>query len=137
MGSWNSGAGSPVWFRCTLCRRRYGQFGKDCGFASRVTLTGRTKPQPPRGTHTSPGLRSTDTLREYTCDDCGHTGWSNHIELERKAARADGRYCGAPPPPPLMKERNCVKREGHQGEHRNMHGDTWPNTTGGPKAARS
>lgn len=30
------------------------------------------------------GSRSTDRAREYVCS-CGHTGWSNHIDLARMA----------------------------------------------------
>lgn len=44
-----------------------------------VKLTGRI-----RRHHSSGAIvgRSTKTSREYKCQ-CGHTGWSNHVDLER------------------------------------------------------
>lgn len=74
----SAGTGSPVWFRCYADRRRE-------GIDHAVTLTGRTRPS--RRGRSPMGSRSTDTDREYTCS-CGHTGWSNHVDLARMAAKS-------------------------------------------------
>lgn len=77
----SAGAGSPVWFRCH--RERRGE-----GLDHEITLTGRSRPS--RGKRGSAqGTRSTARDREYTCS-CGHTGWSNHIDLARKAGEGWG-----------------------------------------------
>lgn len=46
-----------------------------------VALTGRTRLTKHRG------QRQSLTSREYKCQDCGHVGWSKHIDLERKAEK--------------------------------------------------
>lgn len=72
------GTGQPVWFRCSQCRR-HRAIG---GFASDVSLTGRTRPK----CDGNAGMRSTTTEREYKCS-CGHVGWSRHVDLEDKERR--------------------------------------------------
>jgi hypothetical protein len=73
----SAGPGSPVFFRCTVARRRRERRGHD------VTLTGRVKPYK-AGSYSAMGTRSTSTAREYRCT-CGYVGWSNHVDLERLA----------------------------------------------------
>lgn len=73
----NNGTGQPNWFRCSKCRQR--AMG-DTGWANCVTLTGRKRPH--RG---KAGARNSFIDREYTCLDCGHTGWSCHIDLAKLA----------------------------------------------------
>lgn len=51
----------------------------------RITPTGRTRPYR-TARYTTLGLRSTHTSREYQCS-CGHTGWSNHCDLEPNCER--------------------------------------------------
>ncbi len=79
----SAGTGSPVWFRCGAARRSSyhpAQYS--------VTLTGRTRPYTqPRGSCI--GSRSTFTTYEYVCDECGHVGWSNHVDLARQAGDVD------------------------------------------------
>lgn len=89
------GTGQPLWFRCSQCRLRHGtneyferKHGErsptqSLGFIDRVRLTGRTKPT---GHHRGNG-RSTNTQREYRCLDCGHVGWSCHVDLVAVEAR--------------------------------------------------
>lgn len=79
----SAGAGSPVFFRCWACRSTLVN-----DRTTTVTLTGRTKPYPHNGHHML-GQRSTRTLREYVCS-CGHKGWSNHIDLARRAGEGRG-----------------------------------------------
>ena len=85
----NAGTGQPNWFRCYGCRKRHGTneyFRRDgyldtakLGVLTRVVLTGKTRPAPTgRG-----GIRNSHTVRQYRCLDCGHVGWSRHVDLER------------------------------------------------------
>lgn len=80
------GTGVPIWFKCWACRRAYARLYDDAsryafagrGGPGRVRLTGRTRPnvsgnRPPR---------ASAKHREYECLDCGHVGWSNHVDLE-------------------------------------------------------
>lgn len=77
MGS-NNGTGQPNWFRCSKCRSTLR--GGNGGWAGDVKLTGRKRPH--RG---KAGARNTFIDREYCCNTCGHTGWSCHVDLARKA----------------------------------------------------
>jgi len=84
----SSGTGSPVWFMCPGERRdrnrAYSYRTRSFMYEARrhdVTLTGRTKPY--RGK--ALGTRSTRVSREYECSTCGHVGWSNHVDLARRA----------------------------------------------------
>lgn len=72
MGS-NNGTGQPYWFRCSKCRSTV-RGGHKTGYD--VLLTGRKREH--RG---KVGARITHIDREYVCLDCGHYGWSAHIEL--------------------------------------------------------
>lgn len=90
--SQSQGAGSPVSFVCPVARAnqtfdrslsRTRRYRYPAGH-ERVWLTGRTKPY--KANHGSAlGLRSESTSREYLCE-CGHRGWSNHVQLARMAA---------------------------------------------------
>jgi len=94
----SSGPGSPLSFRCWKCRRRQGRLTeysgwwwhqRDKGWASRVLLTGKTRPNPPKKHHAR-GARSSDLQREYVCQDCQHVGWSSHIDLAGEAMVKEG-----------------------------------------------
>lgn len=91
MGS-NNGTGEPSVFRCSACRRknplRKRQLGersftyeyelrRPTGYADRVRLTGRKR------RHSTGGIRHGTLSREYECLDCGHVGWSRHIDLDQ------------------------------------------------------
>ena len=82
--SMSAGAGSPVWFVCWRGRQTWKWEDKVRHVRMfDITLTGRTRPyKPPKGS--ALGVRSTLTSREYRCE-CGHVGWSNHVDLERMA----------------------------------------------------
>lgn len=81
------GTGQPLWFCCSKCRRRWGyhryhdtdlgRMHRHDGYRHRVVLTGRERVKADGRSHG----RSTNRLREYTCKDCGHTGWSRHNDL--------------------------------------------------------
>jgi hypothetical protein len=51
------------------------------GQRDRVVLTGKMR-QPKRF---QGGQRNSFYERQYYCTDCGHTGWSRHIDLEARA----------------------------------------------------
>ena len=76
------GTGYPLWFECPKARRYY---RSDPAEQARlrdnhsVTLTGKTKPVPFDG---KSHPRRSQLSREYVCE-CGHQGWSSHIDLER------------------------------------------------------
>lgn len=82
----SAGTGSPTWFACYQARKIW--YFDDVTRTvrerkgHRVTLTGRTKPNPSRRRNG----RVSDLLREYRCS-CGHVGWSSHCDLERMEAR--------------------------------------------------
>jgi hypothetical protein len=81
------GTGVPNFFMCPN-ERRQRHYARALGDPDRipwhkVTLTGRTRPYN-TGNHPP---RSTATRREYRCTYCGHVGWSNHVDLERREAK--------------------------------------------------
>jgi predicted RNA-binding Zn-ribbon protein involved in translation (DUF1610 family) len=87
------GTGQPLFFRCSQCRLRHGTNEyferkrgersptRNLGRLNRVKLTGKAKPTG----HNRGNGRSTNAQREYRCLDCGHTGWSCHIDLAKAA----------------------------------------------------
>lgn len=77
----SAGAGSPVYFICTVARREWPRGTEE----HRVTLTGRERPYH-RKRYSAKGSRSSNVAREYKCS-CGHVGWSNHKDLEDLAAK--------------------------------------------------
>lgn len=84
----SAGAGSPIWFRCAACRStlRWTDPVSNTHRGMRVKLTGKTKKYYGR-TGSALGVRSTHVCRQYECLDCGHVGYSNHIDLERLERR--------------------------------------------------
>lgn len=93
------GAGSPVSFVCPVARANQ-TFDRDRSKTYRacyrypeghsfVTLTGAKKPyKANRGS--ALGLRSDYVSREYVCE-CGHRGWSNHVELALQELAGNGK----------------------------------------------
>jgi hypothetical protein len=83
MGS-NAGTGQPITFQCSQCRKkndsifRRPYLGPRTGF--RVKLTGKKRPCK----QGNAGGRNSRHRRQYECLDCGHVGWSRHIDLERQ-----------------------------------------------------
>lgn len=86
-GGHASGAGQPNTFGCAKCRQEWnrnhtrGESYLNKGTLGRITLTGRVRPVHAR----KGGGRVCFTRYEYRCEDCGHVGWSRHIEVARKA----------------------------------------------------
>lgn len=78
----NGGTGYPITLRCGRCRRHDSWLvgGNRRGY--KLTATGRTKPMPHKG------IRQTNRKIEYRCDECGHVGWTQHIDAEGLLKRA-------------------------------------------------
>lgn len=88
MGNRSHGTGSPIAFQCSACRRSKGfgdrfdrMEGSRRGRADRVELTGRMSASK---TKLRSYARQTAISREYRCLDCGHVGWSTHVDLEQR-----------------------------------------------------
>lgn len=81
----NAGTGQPISFQCSHCRQQNRWMGfKRRGGAHAVRWLGRWR-------HTRPGtggVRNSYWSFEYECGDCGHVGWSRHIEAQRGYLRA-------------------------------------------------
>jgi hypothetical protein len=85
----SAGTGSPTWFACSGERAERAVLpARVAPRKHEVVLTGRTRPARDKP-GSARGLRSSDTNREYRCSTCGHLGWSNHIDLERRSQRED------------------------------------------------
>jgi hypothetical protein len=77
----NAGTGQPLHFFCVKCRKGRGWDGRQSNRRGwNVVRTGRTKPY--NGGNL--GTRGLDTFHEYKCPDCGHVGWSRHVDIARK-----------------------------------------------------
>lgn len=74
----NNGTGWPLWFACAKCRKDWTRIYRDRGHA--VVRTGRTRPY--KGGNR--GVRGLNTFHEYRCTDCGHIGWSRHVDIAKK-----------------------------------------------------
>jgi len=84
----NAGTGQPITFMCSVCRVRRrtadGRWPVEWGGFTDVALTGRWR------RHARGGVRTSNRRMEYRCGVCGHLGWSNHRDLERKFIREIG-----------------------------------------------
>lgn len=71
----NAGTGHPITARCAKCRSALFQREDRNGY--RLEATGRTRKR--RG---GIGARCTNRMIEIRCLDCGHVGWTKHIDAE-------------------------------------------------------
>jgi hypothetical protein len=69
----NAGTGYPITFKCAKCRKA----PHHSHFNPPLLATGRTRPADRKG------IRQTTRRIEYYCQDCGHFGWTQHIDAER------------------------------------------------------
>ena len=89
----NNGSGRPNYFCCSKCRIQNSRQdflpGHFVRTGYKVTLTGKKRAL----NDGRAGIRNSTHARQYTCDDCGHVGWSRHFQLEhqeeREAKRAE------------------------------------------------
>lgn len=70
----NAGTGCPLTLKCAKCRlsRNWSR-----NFREGLVATGRTRAVSRRS------IRQTTRKVEYRCLDCGHVGWTQHIDAER------------------------------------------------------
>jgi hypothetical protein len=81
MAGKNYGTGQPFWFRCSNCRRNHPAHRDEPRFEGRldrVRLTGKVRTVPQAS-----GRRVCDVVVQYECRDCGHIGWSRHVDIVR------------------------------------------------------
>ena len=79
------GAGSPVWFKCPVARSTTRRLGIHRKGGRNYQLTGQRRPKLCAG---ATGLRSDGRfVYQFKCLDCGHVGWSRHIEVARRFKR--------------------------------------------------
>jgi predicted RNA-binding Zn-ribbon protein involved in translation (DUF1610 family) len=71
----NAGTGQPLTLRCAKCRKSDVRRGTSRG--TNLEATGRLRPVTHRG------VRQTNRKIQYRCRDCGHVGWTQHIDAER------------------------------------------------------
>lgn len=74
----SSGSGHPLTLRCSHCKWR--SYAGMTYKGTNLSATGRHKPVKK---WTSGGIRQGALLVEYQCKDCGHVGWSKHIDANR------------------------------------------------------
>lgn len=79
MGS-NNGSGWPLYFWCAACKKRPGWGQLSVRPGREVVRTGRTKSY----TGGNLGVRGLNTFHEYWCTDCGHRGWSRHVDIAKR-----------------------------------------------------
>lgn len=75
MGRKGSGTGAPICFRCAKCKTRSTIRSAKRGM--NVLRTGKTRPAGCRG------QRMLAVASQYRCLDCGHEGWSRHVDVAR------------------------------------------------------
>jgi len=71
----NAGTGSPITLRCSWCKKSHIDRP-----GTNLIATGRFRAVRYHG------IRQTNRKIEYRCKDCGHTGWTQHIDAERLVA---------------------------------------------------
>lgn len=71
----NGGTGYPVALKCWACRRS-GLIDVRPGRGLNLEATGETRPV------RRIGIRETNRKIQYWCRDCGHVGWTQHIDAE-------------------------------------------------------
>lgn len=72
----NAGTGQPLTLRCAKCKRS-GRYEWSRSGGTDLVATGRVKAVAHRA------VRQTNRKIEYKCRDCGHVGWTQHVDAER------------------------------------------------------
>lgn len=79
----NAGTGYPLTLRCAKCKR-YRDYDnpQHADRGCQLAATGRIRPLTSQQFgHNSSG-RALHYRAEYRCLDCGHIGWSRHVQME-------------------------------------------------------
>lgn len=82
----SAGTGQPIWVKCPVARRTVGVGPFTHGPKSNLKLTGRRRHRFSRLAG-SGGRSDTRFIYEFQCLDCGHVGWSRHIDIARRFKR--------------------------------------------------
>lgn len=83
----SAGTGQPVWFKCPNARSTWNR--KQPGHpaaGSNVELTGERRRSYSRYAG-SGGRSDINFVYRFRCLDCGHVGWSRHIDIARRFKR--------------------------------------------------
>lgn len=79
------GAGQPIWFKCPIARRTTRRLGIHTKGGRNIQLTGQRRE---RASNRTGALRSDSRfVYQFKCLDCGHVGWSRHIQVARRYAQ--------------------------------------------------
>jgi len=79
----NAGTGYPLTLRCAKCKTaRHWWYRWSYTRGLNLEATGKTRPAKRRNAR-----RQTDRKIQYRCLDCGHVGWTQHIDAERLLRR--------------------------------------------------
>ena len=82
------GTGYSLTFRCAKCK--VGRDWKGHSTAgTNLEATGFSKPRPKSDRQL--GIRTTDRMIQYHCRDCGHYGYTKHIDAERLLRQRENR----------------------------------------------
>ena len=78
------GSGQPIHFKCSNCRKWRTQLVRDgaldCLAGRKFVATGERR----RRFTTGGGPRIDNQFQyQYRCNDCGHVGWSRHVDVRR------------------------------------------------------
>ena len=79
------GTGSPISFRCAACRSWRGRW-RDSGGLAQVTLTGQIRARWEVVGRMATSPRNAAWSVSYRCQ-CGHVGWSSHVEIVDQCVR--------------------------------------------------
>lgn len=87
----NAGTGKPLTLKCAKCKKIPTWYtdhqGKRDWHATPGTIvrTGKVRGEPkPYGSH----LRMLGEHHQYECLDCGHVGWTRHVDILRKPMKS-------------------------------------------------
>lgn len=81
------GTGVPITFGCAKCRLSRAPYEGSRSVIAPVTRTGRTKKlSKPQRTNGPP--RTLRERHEYRCTQCGHVGWTRHVDILRAPVKA-------------------------------------------------
>jgi hypothetical protein len=86
MGGKNSGTGWPHDLRCSACKRSTNNWKQPSRVGFNLEATGHVRNWSARG-RVALGARGMGYQVEYRCRDCGHIGWTRHIDARRLLKR--------------------------------------------------
>jgi len=83
MAGTNAGTGKPLFLKCAKCKKKRDHYYN--ALTGRLVRTGKVRGEPKSyGSH----MRMLGEHYQYECLDCGHIGWSKHIDILHKPLKA-------------------------------------------------